>query len=77
MINYLRKEFVKLFLWCIVIICIYSSVHLTFFNKKSVTKIFEMNENITHLNQDLFDLQQIEEKLMTKIKFLSLLNFSI
>ena len=31
-----------------------------------------MNENITHLNQDWLDLQQIEKKLMTKIKFLSI-----
>ena len=71
MINYFRREFVKLFLTVIVIICIYNSVNLTFFNEKSVTKIFEMNENIFHLNQELMDLQQIEEKLMTKIKFLS------
>ena len=71
MINYLRREFVKLFLSFIVIICIYNSVDLTFFNEKSVTKIFEMNENILLLNQELLDLQEIEEKLMTKIKFLS------
>ena len=71
MINYFRREFVKLFLSFIVIICIYNSVDLTFFNKKSVTKIFEMNENILLLNQELLDLQEIEEKLMTKIKFLS------
>ena len=71
MINYFRREFVKLFLSFIVIICIYNSVDLTFFNEKSVTKIFEMNENILLLNQELLDLQKIEEKLMTKIKFLS------
>ena len=71
MINYFRREFVKLFLSFIVIICIYNSVDLTFFNEKSVTKIFEMNENILLLNQELLDLQEIEEKLMTKIKFLS------
>ena len=71
MINYLRREFVKLFLSFIVIICIYNSVNLTFFNEKSVTKIFEMNDNILLLRQELLDLQQIEEKLMTKIKFLS------
>ena len=71
MINYLRKEFVRLFLLVIIIICIYNSVNLTFFNEKSVTKIFEMNENILLLNQELLDLQQIEDKLMTKIKFLS------
>ena len=71
MINYFRREFVKLFLSFIVIICIYNSVDLTFFNEKSVTKIFEMNENILLLNQELFDLQEMEEKLMTKIKFLS------
>ena len=71
MINYLRREFVKLFLSFIVIICIYNSVNLTFFNEKSVTKIFEMNDNILLLHQELLDLQQIEEKLMTKIKFLS------
>ena len=71
MINYLRREFVKLFLSFVVIACIYNSVDLTFFNEKSVTKIFEMNENILLLNQELFNLQQIEEKLMTKIKFLS------
>ena len=72
MINYLRREFVKLFLSFIIIICIYNSVNLTFFNEKSVTKIFEMNDNILLLRQELLDLQQIEEKLMTKIKFLSL-----
>ena len=71
MINYFRREFVRLLLSFIVIICIYNSVDLTFFNKKSVTKIFEMNENILLLNQELLDLQEIEEKLMTKIKFLS------
>ena len=72
MINYFKREFVKLFLSLIVIICIYNSVNLTFFNEKSVIKIFEMNENILLLNQELFNLQQIEEKLMTKIKFLSI-----
>ncbi len=71
MINYFRREFVRLFLSLIVIICIYNSINLTFFNEKSVTKIFEMNENILYLNQELLDLQQIEEKLITKIKFLS------
>ena len=71
MINYFRREFAKLFLSVIVIICIYNSVNLTFFNKKSVTKIFELNENILLLNQELFDLQQIEDKLMTIIQFLS------
>ena len=71
MINYFRREFVRLFLWFIVIVCIYNSVNLTFFNEKSVTKIFEMNENISVLNQELSDLQRIEKKLMTKIKFLS------
>ena len=71
MINYLRREFGKLFLSFIVIICIYNSVNLTFFTEKSVTKIFEMNDNISLLNKELLDLQQIEEKLMTKIKFLS------
>ena len=72
MINYFRREFVRLFLSFIVIICIYNSVDLTFFNEKSVTKIFEMNENILLLNQELLNLQEIEDKLMIKIKFLSL-----
>ena len=71
MISYLRREFVKLFLSFIVIICIYNSVNLTFFNEKSVIKIFEMNDNILLLKQKFLDLQQTEEKLMTKIKFLS------
>ena len=71
MINYFRREFVKLLLSLIVIICVYNSINLTFFNEKSVTKIFKMNDNILLLNQDLLRLQQIEEKLMTKIKFLS------
>ena len=71
MINYLRRELIKLFLSFIIIICIYNSIDLTFFNKKSVTKIFKMNDNILFLNQDLLDLQKTEEKLMTKIKFLS------
>ena len=71
MINYFRREFSKLFLFVIVIICIYNSVNLTFFNKKSLTKIFDMNENILLLNKELMDLQKKEKKLMTKIKFLS------
>ena len=71
MINYLRREFIKIFLSLIVITCIYNSVNLTFFNEKSAIKIFEVNENILLLNQELLDLQQIEEKLMTKIEFLS------
>jgi len=71
MINYLRREFIKLFLSFIIIICIYNSIDLTFFNEKSVTKIFKMNDNILFLNQELYDIQIIEEKLMTKIKFLS------
>ena len=72
MINYFRREFLKLFLLFIVIICIYNSVNLTFFDEKSVIKIFEMNDNILFLNQELLNLQHIEEKLMTKIKFLSI-----
>ena len=71
MINYLRREFLRLFLSFIILICIYKSINLTFFNEKSVTKIFEMNENILLLNQELLDLREIEEKLITKIKFLS------
>ena len=71
MINYFKRDFIRLFVWFIVIACIYNSVNLTFFNEKSVTKTFEMNENILVLNQELLDLHQIEEKLMTKIKFLS------
>ena len=69
--NYLKKEFVKLFVSLIIIICIYNSINLTFFNEKSVSKIFKMNDNISILNQELLDLHKIEEKLMTKIKFLS------
>ena len=71
MINFLRSEFIKLFLSFVVIICIYNSIDLTFFNEKSVIKIFKMNDNILFLNQELHDIQIIEEKLMTKIKFLS------
>ena len=70
-INYLRREFLKLFLSFIIIICIYNSINLTFFDEKSVIKIFKMNANILNLNQELSNLQKIEEKLMTKIKFLS------
>ena len=72
MINFLRREFLKLFLSLIILICIYNSINLTFFNEKSVTKILKMNDSIFLLNQDLLNLQQIEEKLMTKIKFLSI-----
>ena len=71
MINYIRREFGKLFLSVIAIICIYNSVNLTFFNEKSVTKILEMNDNISLLKQELLGLQQVQKKLMTKIKFLS------
>ena len=72
MINYLRREFVKLFVSLIIIICIYNSINLTFFNEKSVSKIFKMNDNISLLNKEFLDLQKTEEKLMTKIKFLSI-----
>ncbi len=71
MINYFKREFVKILLSFIIIICIYNSINLTFFNDKSVTKILKMNDNILLLNQELLGLQQIEEKVMNKIKFLS------
>ena len=71
MINYLRREFLRLFLSFIILICIYKSINLTFFNEKSVMKILKMNDNILLLNQDLLKLQKKEEKLMTKIEFLS------
>ena len=72
MINYLKREFVKLVLLFVIIVCVYNSINLTFFNEKSVTKILKMNDNILDLKQDLSRLQKIEEKLMTKIKFLTL-----
>ena len=72
MINYFRREFLKILLSFIIIICIYNSINLTFFNEKSVTKILRMNDDILFLNQKLTNLQQIEEKLMNKIRFLSL-----
>ena len=72
MINYLKRDFVKLVLLFVIIVCVYNSINLTFFNEKSVTKILKMNDNILVLNQDLSRLQKIEEKLMTKIKFLTL-----
>ena len=72
MLNYLRNEFIKFFLFFILIICIYNSINLTFFNEKSVIKIFEFNENILILNKELSDLQLKEDDLMAKIKFLSL-----
>ena len=71
MINYLRREFVKIILSFITIICIYNSINLTFFNDKSVIKIFKMNESISLLNQQLLSLNIVEEKVMNKIKFLS------
>ena len=71
MINYLRREFVKIILSFITIICIYNSINLTFFNDKSVIKIFKMNESILLLNQQLLSLNIVEEKVMNKIKFLS------
>lgn len=69
---YLRREFVKLFSSLTILVCIYYSINLTFFSKKSVNRIFQMNENILILNKNLSDLQRKEKKLMTKIKFLSL-----
>ena len=72
MINYFRREFLKLLFWFVMVICIYNSINLTFFNEKSVSKIFKMNDNISLLNKEFLDLQKTEEKLMTKIKFLSL-----
>ena len=71
MINYLRREFLTIILSFIVLICIYNLINLTLFNEKSVTKILKMNDNILLLNQDLLKLQKKEEKLMTKIEFLS------
>ena len=71
MINYLRREFLTIILSFIVLICVYNLINLTLFNEKSVTKILKMNDNILLLNQDLSRLKQTEEKLMTKIKFLS------
>ena len=72
MINHFRREFLKLLFWFVMVICIYNSINLTFFNEKSVSKIFKMNDNISLLNKEFLDLQKTEEKLMTKIKFLSL-----
>ena len=72
MINYFRNDFIKFFLFLVIIICIYKSINLTFFNEKSVTKIFVLNENILSLNKQLVNLQLKEDKLMSKIKFLSL-----
>ena len=72
MINFLRRGFLKLFLSLIILICIYNSINLTFFNEKSVTKSLKINDNIVFLNKHLLKLQQIEEKLMNKINFLSL-----
>ena len=71
MINYLKRGFVKFFVSLIIIICIYNSINLTFFDEKSVSKIFKMNDSISLLNEEFLDLQKSEEKLMTKIKFLS------
>ena len=59
MINYFRREFGKLFLSVIVIICIYNSVNLTFFNEKSVTKIFkEVIKKIPSKNINFFENKQ-------------------
>ena len=58
MINYFRREFVKAILSFIVIICIYNSVNLTFSMKNLYIKIFEMNDDIYFLNQELLNLQQ-------------------
>jgi cell division protein FtsB len=72
MLNYLRNEFIKFFLFFILIICIFNSINLTFFNEKSLIKIFKLNENILVLNKELSDLQLKEDNLMAKIKFLTL-----
>ena len=72
MINFFKIEFVKLFLTFIVIICIYNSVNLTFFNEKSVIKILKMNDDISFLNQEVSNLILIEDQLMNKIKYLSI-----
>ena len=72
MINFFKREFVKLFLTFIVIICIYNSVNLTFFNEKSVIKILKMNDDISFLNQEVSNLILIEDQLMNKIKYLSI-----
>ena len=70
--NFFKREFVKLFLTFIVIICIYNSVNLTFFNEKSVIKILKMNDDISFLNQEVSNLILIEDQLMNKIKYLSI-----
>ena len=72
MINYFKRDFLKLLLSLIILVCIYYSINLTFFNEKSVNKIFQMNDKIFLLNKKLSDLQRKEEELMTKIEFLSL-----
>ena len=72
MISLLRREFVKLFLSFIIIICIYYSINLTLFSEKSVNRIFQMNDDISILSKELSNLKRQEKKIMTKIKFLSL-----
>ena len=54
MISLLRREFVKLFLSFIIIICIYYSINLTLFSEKSVNRIFQMNDDISILSKKEF-----------------------
>ena len=74
MINYFRKEFLRITFFLIALILIYISINLTFFSEKSITNILAMKEEISNLKKELQFLNNKEINLLNKIKFLSLEN---
>ena len=74
MINYFRKEFLRITFFLIALILIYISINLTFFSEKSITNILAMNEEISNLKKELQFLNNKEINLLNKIRFLSLEN---
>ena len=74
MINYFKKEFLRITFFLIALILIYISINLTFFSEKSITNILAMNEEISNLKKELQILNNKEINLLNKIRFLSLEN---
>ena len=74
MINYFKKEFLRITFFLIALILIYISINLTFFSEKSITNILAMNEEISNLKKELQFLNNKEINLLNKIRFLSLEN---
>ncbi len=74
MINYVKKELLRITFFLIALTLIYISINLTFFSEKSITNILAMNEEISILKKELQFLNNKEINLLNKIRFLSLEN---